>query len=404
MSAGDRGDDEWRKIVVSGSRSTRPRDLFCTLTEYFEYFKNAIEANLCSYEIGTEQCRISNGINGLFLENKIAWYDYVEALDDIFALHVHEVTASEDIHCNLVEPKVHACHPIEYAMFHICSSIMLDFIVLNLNATPHHLDIVCTYLQEQKVSVAHEHQFENNANLMFSVHVSDAIRHFWNRLNAIYRYPSAESKQGLWERVCNTVKLSICTCRLDDIRMDVRVDAKYKTTNPLLQAGFYKTETRLYRNSDPVHLSLVKSWEVNWNRDYTEKVFYLSRLDYACGSAIFKPVESTSSYLKSYRRVFDMFRLIWCNAPNTASYREITPAERRNFSVLYDSWGFAYSLMSLLETWRHSLHTAEDHANFQKSVAIGDGLLCSTIDFSRAMQLAQEVSLSWYDHNNLRYC
>ena len=133
--------------------------------------------------------------------------------------------------------------------------------------------------------------------------------------------------------------------------MNARYKIRCSAANPFYQFErkepdpYYRYERRTH---DDAAVFSTQKWHAQAERDYTEKIFYFTNALAPLDAFWQRSNEKNSTYLESYKRVFDVFRLLHFRIDNVAEHRQLTGVELRQCSIQYDRWGFAYSMRSLL--------------------------------------------------------
>jgi len=249
--------------------------------------------------------------------------------------------------------------PIEYIMFHICTSIAFDYIVDNREEKPDVVENLIDYLAHQQVS-SHIHPFfgENN-----HINIRKLIQVYWKQIASVYSILSPQQLNDAWSRTCWLVKNSIILCGISDIRSDIN-QALYQLTNSeghymfepgnrwrdrslhglhitprygidaVIENGTnsYSYDTRFEYAGSPY----VGAWQDKFERDYLIPVFYAD-------------MDFVKTPLRSYKKVFDLFRIdyyeISSNSPNRMTKK--TTQQNQLISMELGWWGLAVSTKSL---------------------------------------------------------
>jgi hypothetical protein len=386
---------------IGHGRHNRPKTLYDALVDYFAYFQQELQHGGCNYAMHAAKSIISHDGDDVNIKHEHVWHSYSGLADDTFDNQIRAMTVSCDFHCILAEPRVGDCHPIQFTMFHICTSIMFDFIVRNMDIVEADLYNVKCYLQQQAVNKKHDQQFGNIGNFRYSVHVSDLVRQFWQSLSTTYVFPSPEQKQIMWTTVCEEVTCCIVRCGIRAIELDIKKNAQYKIRNSATDP-FYQFERKqpdpYYRYARTTHAhddSAVfdtQKWHVQPERDYTEQVFYFAYASAPFDAFWKQSNEKNSTYLQSYKRVFDVFRLLHLKIEDVAEHRQLTSVELRQCSIAYDRWGFAYSMRSLLYRYNGQVNIAKDRQRIARAIAISEKLMFNSISLPEAYQQTQALS------------
>jgi len=385
---------------IGHGRRRNPTTLYDALSDYFAYFNQELENGGCNYGMHAAKSIIGHDGDDVSIEHQHVWHRYDGQTDDTFDNQIRAMTVSWDFHSTLGEPRVGDCHPIQFTMFHICTTIMFDFIVYNMNIVEADLHDVKRYLQQQVVRKKHDRQFGDVDNFRYSVHVSALVRQFWQSLRTTYVFLSPEHKQRMWTVVCEEVTCSIMRCGMRAIELDIKMNARYKircsAEDPFYQFErkqpdpYYRYERRTQAHDDSAVFSTQK-WHAQAERDYTEKIFYFTYASGLLDTFWQQSNEKNSTYLESYKRVFDVFRLLHFRIDNVAEHRQLTGVELRQCSIQYDRWGFAYSMRSLLSAYNHQVNTAGDRQKITKAIAISEELMFNSISLPEAYQATQEL-------------
>jgi hypothetical protein len=388
-------------LPIGHGRRNRPTTLYDALSDYFAYFNQELQDGGCNYAMHAAKSIIGHDGHDVSIKHQHVWHKYNGLTDDTFDNQIRAMTVSWDFHCTLDEPRVGDCHPIQFTMFHICTTIMFDFIVYNKNMVEGDLLDVKRYLQQQVVHKKHDRQFEDVDNFRYSVHVSALVRQFWKSLRTTYVFLSPEHKQSIWTMVCEEVACSIVACGMRAIEMDIKMNARYKirssAADPFYQFErkqpdpYYRYERITHAHDDSAVFSMQK-WQAQPERDYTEKVFYLTYASAPLDAFWQQSNEKNATYLESYKRVFDVFRLLHFRIDNVAEHRQLTGVELRQCSIQYDRWGFAYSMRSLLSAYNKQVNIANDRQRIARAVAISEGLMSNLISLPKAYQETQALA------------
>ena len=387
----------WTRIWYG--RQNLRSDLFGALANYYRYFDELLQLGGCNYAMSADTCKIGGDEAHAAVEHHYVWKEYSGHADDTFDNQIRAMTASCDFNSTLIDPDLKDSHPIEYTMFHICTTIMFDFIVYNKNIFESDLLNVKQFLLQQDVNKDHANQFGDIEDFRNSVNVSNLMRNLWQSLRTTYVLLSPEYRQGMWTMVCEEVTCSIIRCGIKAIETDIMLHARYKArisnTNP-----YYKCE---HRDNDPYHkyerrthddvaIFSTQKWQPQKERDYTEKIFYFAYTSAPLDAFWQTSDQLNSTYLLSYKRVFDMFRLLHLRIDNVAAHRPLTDLELRQCSIEYDRWGFAYSMRSLLLGSKKLVKERSDRQKFARALAINENLICKTITLPEAYQKTLELS------------
>ena len=276
---------------------------------------------------------------------------------------------------------------------------MFDFIVYNKNILEADLLNVKHFLLQQDVNKDHNNQFWDIEDFRNSVNMSNLMRNLWQSLRTTYVLLSPESRQGMWTNVCEEVTCSILRCGIRAIETDIMLDARYKAqisdTNP-----YYKCEHKEHdpyhkyerRTHDDVAIFSTQKWQPRKERDYTEKIFYFAYTSAPLDAFWQTSDQVNSTYLLSYKRVFDVFRLLHFRIDNVAAHRPLTDFELRQCSIEYDRWGFSYSMRSLLLSSKQLVSERSDRQKITRLLAINEDLICKKITMPEAYQKTLELS------------
>jgi hypothetical protein len=392
-------DTVWNPI--EHGRDNRTTNFYDALLDYFAYFDQELREGGCNYAMHAAKINIGYKRHDISINHQHVWHKYNGLTDDTFDNQIRAMTVSWDFHCALDKPRVGDCHPIQFTMFHICTTIMFDFIVHNKDMNPGDLEDVKRYLQKQGVHKEHDKQFGNVDNFRYSVHVSALVRQFWESLRTIYVFVSPEQKQSMWTMVCEQVACSIVRCGMRAIEMDIKMNARYKiqfcAPDPFYQFErkqpdpYYRYGRTTHVHDDSAVFTLQK-WHAQPERDYTEKVFYFTYASAPLDAFWKQSNEKNATYLESYKRVFDVFRLLHFRIDNVAEHRQLTNVQLRQCSIQYDRWGFAYSMRSLLSDYNQHLNTAKDQQKNAVAIAISEKLMSNSISLPVAYQETRALS------------
>jgi len=386
---------------IGHARRYGPTFLYDALSDYFVYFNQQLQEGGCNYAMHAAKSMISHDGDNVIIKHQHVWHRYNSLNDDTFDNQIRAMTVSWDFHSTLDEPRVGDCHPIQFTMFHICTTIMFDFIVRNMDIIEADLHDVKCYLQQQVVHRKHDKQFANVHNFRYSVHVSDLVRQFWQSLSTTYVFLSSQHKQSIWTKVCEEVTCCIVRCGMRAIESDIKKNAQYKIRGSVADA-FYQFERKqpdpYYRYARTTHahddsaVFNTQKWHAQPERDYTEKVFYFAYASAPLDAYWKQSNEKNATYLQSYKRVFDVFRLLHFGIDNVAGHRQLTGVELRQCSIEYDRWGFAYSMRWLLHSYNQQMNTAKDRHRIARAVAISEELMSNSISLPDAYQQTQALS------------
>jgi len=386
---------------IGHGRRYRLTTLYDALSDYFAYFSQHVREGGCNYAMNAAKTIIGHNGHGVSIKHQHVWHPYNNLNDDTFDNQIRAMTVSWDFHSTLGEPRVEDCHPIQFTMFHICTTIMFDFIVGHMHVNEADLHNVKCYLQDQVVNKKHDQQFGNVHNLRYSVHVSDLVRQFWQSLSTTYVLLGHNHKQCMWTRVCEEVTCCIVKCGMRAIELDIKKNARYKMRCPAADP-YYQFERKqpdpYYRYARTTHahddsaVFSTQEWHAQPERDYTEKVFYFAYASAPLDAYWKQSNEKNATYLQSYKRVFDVFRLLHFQIDNVAGHRQLTGVELRQCSIEYDRWGFAYSMRSLLHTYNQQMNTAKDRHRIARAIAISEELMSNSISLPDAYHETQALS------------
>ena len=250
-------------------------------------------------------------------------------------------------------------------MFHVCTSIVFDFILHNPGVSPAFLHVFMVNLRELSIG-GRIPNFQPQGTVLC---ISNHIRDYWRQIPLAYKIVEEHDIVSAWMKVCLVVAEIVAQMGIHEIYSDIN-QACYQVTdaNGNYIFDMFSPEERSWRgvhiDSDSIPYSYhfgnhtidnwahedmysgkyfrggpyVGAWQQKFDRDYLIPVFYID--------ADYKKMP-----MRAYKTLFDRFRLNFygLRSLHSESLSVVTKYEHTLLNANYASWGLCVATKLLMK-------------------------------------------------------
>jgi len=380
--------------------SVESKDVLHVIQNLFVNFDNNICRGMCNFELGLVDFAVDTDDGKVCCDIPVWWDMHFEEDPTYRALceHCGPITGCES-KINYTQGKSEGIKkmqptvimdktPIEYIMFHICTSIVFDFIIDHPTVQPQNISLLIYHITRQTIGQTMS-TFSVNGKEM---KIRKLIKNYWKQIPLVYTILERHDIVNAWMRVCGVVEDSINIMGITHIYTDI-TQACYQLTNTngdymfanysmdtpsnrgvyldpeqdinqILQDGNLASYDMGYEETLPYKGGpYVGVWQNKFDRDYLIPVFY-------------KDMDFVKVPMRAYKKLFDIFRVNYLKV-NVLYWREvgeITPYDSRGFVIEFCTWGLSVAIKSLLMEFI-SLHTTNKNIDCLQKALLNINLL-----------------------------